>query len=190
MSKIHKQTRLWENNPIRFWVCPPIGQKKSELFYKRPRHEVNWWFVSQGLWWNCSWISWSSEWTLANWHSCSKAGRCARDIWCNRDAESLWGYSSRCSRSNYGTSRTWRFCQYGEKFAMFEAIHGSAPFIAGQNVANTSGLIQGAILMLNHIWQSEVAEKILNACLKTIEDGYHTFDRFKEKTSIQKLGTR
>lgn len=78
----------------------------------------------------------------------------------------------------------------GKKFAMFEAILGSAPLIAGQNVANPSGLIQGAILMLNHIGQSEAAEKIQNAWLKTIEDGYHTFDMFEEKTSIQKLGTR
>lgn len=78
----------------------------------------------------------------------------------------------------------------GEKCAMFEAIHGSAPLIAGQNVANPSGLIQGAILMLNHIGQSEIAEKIQNAWLKTIEDGYHTFDIYKEGISTQKLGTR
>ena len=43
---------------------------------------------------------------------------------------------------------------------MFEAIHGSAPRRAGQNIANPSGLLQGAIMMLNHIGQTEIAETI------------------------------
>jgi isocitrate dehydrogenase len=77
----------------------------------------------------------------------------------------------------------------GEECAMFEAIHGSAPRRAGQNVANPSGLLQGAIMMLNHIGQSEVAEKVQNAWLKTIEDGVHTYDIFKEGVSRQKVGT-
>ncbi len=70
----------------------------------------------------------------------------------------------------------------GEECAMFEAIHGSAPMIAGQNIANPSGLLQGAILMLTHIGQTGIAQKIQNAWLKTIEDGVHTFDIFKEKS--------
>ena len=78
----------------------------------------------------------------------------------------------------------------GEQCAMFEAIHGSAPRRAGQNLANPSGLLQGAIMMLNHIGQTEVAEKVQNAWLKTIEDGIHTYDIFKEGTSKQKVGTR
>ncbi|HVZ57633.1 MAG TPA: NADP-dependent isocitrate dehydrogenase [Chitinophagaceae bacterium] len=78
----------------------------------------------------------------------------------------------------------------GETCAMFEAIHGSAPRRAGQNVANPSGLLQGAILMLNHIGQTEVAEKVQNAWLKTIEDGIHTYDIYKEGVSRQKVGTR
>lgn len=77
----------------------------------------------------------------------------------------------------------------GEECAMFEAIHGSAPRRAGQNVANPSGLLQGAILMLNHIGQTEVAEKINNAWLKTIEDGIHTYDIYKENNSKQKVST-
>lgn len=77
----------------------------------------------------------------------------------------------------------------GEECAMFEAIHGSAPRRAGQDVANPSGLLQGAILMLNHIGQSAVAEKIQNAWLKTIEDGIHTYDIFKEGLSKTKVGT-
>ncbi len=77
----------------------------------------------------------------------------------------------------------------GETCAMFEAIHGSAPRRAGQNMANPSGLLQGAIMMLNHIAQTEVAEKVQNAWLKTIEDGIHTYDIFKEGVSTQKVGT-
>jgi isocitrate dehydrogenase len=78
----------------------------------------------------------------------------------------------------------------GEECAMFEAIHGSAPRRAGQNMANPSGLLQGAIQMLNHIGQTEVAEKVQNAWLKTIEDGIHTYDIYKEGTSKQKVGTK
>lgn len=78
----------------------------------------------------------------------------------------------------------------GEECALFEAIHGSAPTIAGQNLANPSGLIQGAVQMLTHIGQTEIAETIQNAWLKTIEDGYHTQDIFTEGKSKQKLGTK
>lgn len=78
----------------------------------------------------------------------------------------------------------------GEECSMFEAIHGSAPRRAGQNVANPSGLLQGAIMMLNHIGQTQVAEKVQNAWLKTLEDGIHTYDIFKEGTSKQKVGTK
>lgn len=78
----------------------------------------------------------------------------------------------------------------GEECAMFEAIHGSAPLIAGQNVANPSGLIQAAIMMLNHIGQNQIAEKVHNAWLKTLEDGIHTVDIFKEGVSREKVGTQ
>lgn len=78
----------------------------------------------------------------------------------------------------------------GEECAMFEAIHGSAPRRAGQNVANPSGLLQGAILMLQHIGQMDIAEKVQNAWLKTIEDGIHTYDIYQEGTSTQKVGTK
>lgn len=64
----------------------------------------------------------------------------------------------------------------GEQVAMFEAIHGSAPDIAGQGIANPSGLLLAAVMMLVHIRQAEVAERIHNAWLRTIEDGVHTAD--------------
>lgn len=78
----------------------------------------------------------------------------------------------------------------GETCAMFEAIHGSAPRRAGQNLANPSGLLNGAILMLKHIGQGDIAAKIENAWLKTIEDGYHTYDIFQEGVSKEKVGTK
>jgi isocitrate dehydrogenase len=78
----------------------------------------------------------------------------------------------------------------GEKVAMFEAIHGSAPRRAGQNLANPSGLFLGAILMLVHIDQPDIAERAHNAWLRTIEDGIHTYDMFKEGVSKEKVGTR
>jgi isocitrate dehydrogenase len=77
----------------------------------------------------------------------------------------------------------------GEECAMFEAIHGSAPLIAGQNVANPSGLIQGATLMLKHLGQNEVAEKVQNAWLTTIEEGIHTADIYTEGISTKKVST-
>ena len=78
----------------------------------------------------------------------------------------------------------------GAAASMFEAIHGSAPRRAGQNLANPSGLILGSVMMLVHMGQSEVADKVHNAWLRTLEDGVHTYDIFKEGVSKQKVGTR
>ena len=77
----------------------------------------------------------------------------------------------------------------GERFAMFEAIHGSAPDIAGKNMANPSGILQSAVMMLVHVGQPQVASAIQNAWLRTIEDGAHTVDIFGEK-STEKVGTQ
>lgn len=78
----------------------------------------------------------------------------------------------------------------GDRAAMFEAIHGSAPRRAGQNLANPSGLILAAIAMLVYLEEAEIAERIHNAWLRTIEDGVHTYDIFKPNISKQKVGTR
>jgi isocitrate dehydrogenase len=78
----------------------------------------------------------------------------------------------------------------GEHVSMFEAIHGSAPRRAGQNLANPSGLLLGAVMMLVHIGQTEVAERVHNAWLRTLEDGIHTYDVFKEGVSREKVGTK
>jgi len=78
----------------------------------------------------------------------------------------------------------------GDHSAMFEAIHGSAPRHAGQNSANPSGLLLGALLMLSHIGLNEQATLIHNAWLKTLEDGIHTYDIFSDSLSKQKVGTK
>jgi isocitrate dehydrogenase len=64
----------------------------------------------------------------------------------------------------------------GEHVAMFEAIHGSAPDIAGKGIANPSGLLLAAVMMLVHIRQAEVATRVHNAWLRTLEDGVFTAD--------------
>jgi len=78
----------------------------------------------------------------------------------------------------------------GDRCAMFEAIHGSAPRRAGQNLANPSGLLLGAVMMLVHIGQPDVATLVHNAWLRTLEDGIHTYDIFKANVSKEKVGTK
>jgi len=77
----------------------------------------------------------------------------------------------------------------GKVVSMFEAIHGSAPDIAGQAIANPSGLLNGAVMMLAHLGQNETADKIKNAWLRTLEDGYHTADIYQEGVSTKKVNT-
>jgi isocitrate dehydrogenase len=74
--------------------------------------------------------------------------------------------------------------------SMFEAIHGSAPRRAGQNMANPSGLLLGGVMMLVHIGQWEAAERVHNAWLRTLEDGIHTYDIFEASVSKEKVGTK
>ena len=78
----------------------------------------------------------------------------------------------------------------GKDYAMFEAIHGSAPMIAGQGIANPSGLLLGAVMMLVHINQCKVASTIHNAWLRTLEDGIHTADIYNTNFSKEKVGTQ
>ncbi|WP_104989650.1 NADP-dependent isocitrate dehydrogenase [Deinococcus sp. NW-56] len=77
----------------------------------------------------------------------------------------------------------------GQTVALFEAVHGSAPDIAGQDRANPSGLLHAAALMLTHIGQGDVATRVQNAWLRTLEDGIHTGDIAGEHTS-RRVGTQ
>ncbi|CAN5623103.1 NADP-dependent isocitrate dehydrogenase [soil metagenome] len=77
----------------------------------------------------------------------------------------------------------------GDGVAMFEAVHGSAPDIAGQGIANPSGMLLAAVQLLVHVGQVEVAERIGNAWLRTLEDGCHTGDLYRAGSSIERVGT-
>ena len=59
----------------------------------------------------------------------------------------------------------------GENGAVFEAVHGSAPDIAGQNKANPLALLQSAVLMLHHIGETGPAKRIHDAIVKVLAQG-------------------
>ena len=77
----------------------------------------------------------------------------------------------------------------GDRCAMFEALHGCAPMMAGQGIANPSGLLMAAVMMLVHVGQGEAAARVHNAWLRTIEEGIHTADIFTRGLSRARVGT-
>ncbi len=89
--------------------------------------------------------------------------------------------------SSIGTAGT---ANIGDSVAMFEAIHGSAPDIAGRDIANPSGLIRASVMLLNHLGMQLTAGKVMNAWARTIEDGIHTPDMYDPELSSQKAGTK
>lgn len=64
----------------------------------------------------------------------------------------------------------------GDRIAIFEAVHGTAPDIAGQGIANPTSLLLSGVMMLRHIGLGSIAASINNALLTTLEDGVHTGD--------------
>jgi isocitrate dehydrogenase len=80
-------------------------------------------------------------------------------------------------------------CNLGATAAMYEAIHGSAPDIAGKGIANPSGLLNGAIMMLRDLGLPQAAT-IENAWLRTLEDGIHTGDVKLSVANAQCVGTQ
>jgi isocitrate dehydrogenase (NAD+) len=59
----------------------------------------------------------------------------------------------------------------GDNYAVFEAVHGTAPDIAGKNIANPTALIFSALLMLRHLGETEAAERIWKAMVLTLAMG-------------------
>lgn len=59
----------------------------------------------------------------------------------------------------------------GESGAIFEAVHGTAPDIAGQDKANPTALLLSGVMMLQYMKMNDYATKIERACLDTIKDG-------------------
>lgn len=78
----------------------------------------------------------------------------------------------------------------GRDAAMFEAIHGAAPDIAGKGIANPSGLLQAAVQMLVHLGLADAATQVENAWLCTLEDGIHTADIYRPGLSLKKVSTQ
>jgi len=78
----------------------------------------------------------------------------------------------------------------GDRVAMFEAIHGSAPDIAGKGIANPSGLLQAAVMMLAHLDLTEHATLVENAWLRTLEDGIVTGDVRSAADQHRVVGTK
>lgn len=64
----------------------------------------------------------------------------------------------------------------GENYAVFEACHGSAPDIAGKNLANPTALLLSACMMLEHIGQLDESEKIKTALFNSLADKHYTTD--------------
>lgn len=62
----------------------------------------------------------------------------------------------------------------GEEAAIFEAVHGSAPDIAGKNIANPTALVLASALMLDHLGMKEKGDRIRKAIREVIEEGKHT----------------
>lgn len=60
---------------------------------------------------------------------------------------------------------------YGDDVAIFEAVHGSAPKYAGQNLINPTALILSAVMMLRHIGEPEAAQRVEDAVFVTLEEG-------------------
>ncbi len=78
----------------------------------------------------------------------------------------------------------------GQHYAMFEAISGSAPDIAGKGIANPSGLLNAAIMMLRYLQYSEHADLFSKRMVQTLEDGVHTSDIYSPKHSRQHVSTQ
>jgi len=76
----------------------------------------------------------------------------------------------------------------GDYISIFEAVHGTAPDIAGKNIANPTSLLLSGTMMLRHIGQPQIAENIEHALLETLNLGYHTADFLKGKD--KQVGTR
>ena len=61
----------------------------------------------------------------------------------------------------------------GEQGAIFEAVHGSAPDIAGKGLANPTALLLSAVMMLRHLGEMEIAARVENAVQKVLREGQH-----------------
>lgn len=78
----------------------------------------------------------------------------------------------------------------GEEFALFEAVHGTAPDIAGRGVANPTGMLQAAILMLGFLDEPVSARRVNSAWVSTVRNGIVTADMGRLLPSSKIVKTR
>jgi len=83
----------------------------------------------------------------------------------------------------------------GNQYALYEPIHGSAPDIAGQGIANPLAAISSAAMMFNYTFQMQKASEVIeNAVERTLAKGYRTVDIFSDGcikvTTEQKIAFR
>lgn len=91
------------------------------------------------------------------------AGHAPGNLRCHGDAESVWGYCQRSDkRPDWGLGLL-PSSNIGTDYAMFEAVHGSAPDIAGKHIANPTALLWSACMMLEHLQEGECAANIRKA---------------------------
>ena len=64
----------------------------------------------------------------------------------------------------------------GPRHAVFEAVHGTAPDLAGRGAANPAGLLAAAVMMLRHVGMAAAAAAVEAAVLRAVEDGVRTAD--------------
>ena len=89
-------------------------------------------------------------------------------------AEFVWGRDERSWRRGWWADWAWCLAETsGMKGAIFEAVHGTAPDIAGKGVANPTALLMSSILMLNYIGEGSTADRVEQALWKVYREGKH-----------------
>lgn len=73
----------------------------------------------------------------------------------------------------------------GETIAVFEAVHGSAPTIAGKNLANPTAILLSAAMLLDHIGEVKSGEKLRNAITSVLKSGVKTTDLGGDATTTE-----
>ena len=77
----------------------------------------------------------------------------------------------------------------GDRAAVFEATHGTAPKYADQDVINPSSVILSGVMMFDHMGWREVSQPIIDALTKTIEQKRVTYDLHRQMEGATKLKT-
>ncbi len=75
----------------------------------------------------------------------------------------------------------------GDDAALFEAVHGSAPDIAGKNLANPTAVIMAGVMMLNHLGEFEAAKRVDSAIKKVVKEGKYVTPDLNPQS---KVGTK